>query len=376
MKSQMKTISLLFIVIMLLVPLTLPCTAYAALSDPKIDMQTFLNTVANIDTSKYNVTTLSDDYQVIDNTGQRQVRYVIENENGTIDATCLYKNETLVSFIMNVPYGVPTFARTPADDLYKIVNATLDNYMNYLGSTRILVFKDLFNIISSTDNAVISSGNLKLTITSSGLTKTFVWAETLEGFQAFELIFYNGYLKTLNDEQAVYAIVNENQTINQNAALEIARSVIQNFSWTQNSNRANVENVTRFTIKEEAIKSTLCLQTRESQILYPLWRIEVPLNQIYFNNNPVDAGSGIVVGIWADNGELSYCHEITYGGVTFAQSTPTIQPTSEPDDSMNMLMAALAVGTVVFVIVLLVTLLIFKRAIRKFALAKNQAQTG
>jgi hypothetical protein len=241
-----------------------------------------------------------------------------------------------------------------------------------------LVFKDLLNIISSTDSAVISSGSLKLTITSNGLTKTFVWTETFEGLesQALELVFYNGYLKTLNDKQALYAIANENQTINQNAALEITHSTIQNFSWTQNSNRDNAENITSFTIKNEAIKSTLCLQAKENQTLYPLWRVEIPLSKIYVNNNAIDAESGIVVGIWADNGELSYCHEISYGGVTLPQPTQTIKPTSEPDDSMNMLMAALAVGTVVFAIVLLVTLLIFKRAIRTFTEAKNQAQTS
>lgn len=44
----------------------------------------------------------------------------------------------------------------------------------------------------------------------------------------------------------------------------------------------------------------------------------------------------------------------------------TTQPTLEPDNSVNMLMAAFAVGTVVFAIILLITLLIFKRAVKKF----------
>ncbi len=43
----------------------------------------------------------------------------------------------------------------------------------------------------------------------------------------------------------------------------------------------------------------------------------------------------------------------------------TIQPPLKPDNSINMLMAAFAVGTVVFAIILLITLLIFKRALKK-----------
>ncbi len=49
----------------------------------------------------------------------------------------------------------------------------------------------------------------------------------------------------------------------------------------------------------------------------------------------------------------------------------TIQPPLEPDNSINMLMAAFAVGTVVFTIILLITLLIFKRALKKSIKTKS-----
>lgn len=378
MKSQRKTCSLLLILAFLIVPFVIAPAIHAIASDPKTDALTFLENVANIDTSKYNITTLNDDYQVIDNTSQNQVRYVLENDNGTIDASCTYNNETLVSYSMSVTSGVLTLAQNFNGDVFVEANATLDRYMSYLGSSRVLAMKDLLNIVSSANSAIITSGNLKLTISSDDLTKSFVWVDAFNGVEslAFELVFYNGYLKTLNDKQALFEIADTTQTINQADAIEIAQNTLQNFSWTMNSNRDIAENITSFTLKEGALQETLSLQARENQTLYPVWRVEMPVDKIFVGNQAITAGSSIIVGVWADTGAISYCHEISYGGVISPLPTPTIEATPEPDNSMTLLMAALAVGTVVFAIMLIITLMIFKRAIKKHVQAKKQAQTN
>ncbi len=373
MKYQKKTCSLLLLLVILMVPLTVVPAVNAVVNEPKTDALAFLENVANIDASKYEITTLNDNYQVIGNTRQNQVRYVLENDNGTIDATCTYNNETLISYSMSVTTGAPIFAQNLTSDLFVEATATLDRYLSYLGSSRLLPMKDLLSIVSSVSSAIITSGNLKLTISSDGLTTSFVWVDTSTTVDslAFELVFYNGYLKTLNDKQALFPIADTTKVINQTYALEIAQNTIKNFSWTLNSNRDIAENITSFSLKEDALQETLSLQARENQTLYLLWRVEMPIDKIFVDNHAITAGSSIVVGVWADTGTISYCHEINYDGVISPSPTPTIEVTLEPDNSMTLLMAGLAVGTVVFAIMLIITLLIFRRALRKHAQARK-----
>lgn len=373
MKYQKKTCSLLLLLVILMVPLTVVPAVNTVVNEPKTDALAFLENVANIDASKYEITTLNDNYQVIGNTRQNQVRYVLVNDNGTIDATCTYNNETLISYLMSVTTGAPLFAQNLTGDVFVEATATLDRYLSYLGSSRLLPMKDLLSIVSSVSSAIITSGNLKLTISSDGLTTSFVWADASTSVDslAFELVFYNGYLKTLNDKQALFPIADTTKVINQTYALKIAQNTIKNFSWTLNSNRDIAENITSFSLKEDALQETLSLQARENQTLYLLWRFEMPIDKIFVDNHAITAGSSIVVGVWADTGTISYCHEINYDGVISPLPTPTIEVTLEPDNSMTLLMAGLAVGTVVFAIMLIITLLIFRRALRKHAQARK-----
>ena len=343
---------------------------HAVASTPKDSMLTFLQNVANINVSSYNVTLVSngEPYNVINSASQEQVRYILQNANGTLDATCLFQNNALVWFMMSVTSGTPTLIKQPSTDLLSDANTVLDNYMNYSGSNHVQVMKDLLNTVNSAKDTTITNGNINLTITIDGLTGQFEWVNTYNGAggPGMSIEFYNGTLENLDDHESLFSIGSTAVNINQASAINIALTRLKNFTWSIGSDPITAENVTKFTLKTNSTEATLSMQVRgDLTTLYPMWRIEIPVDQIYIGNN-LWSGSptSVVVGIWADTSAVNYCQELSYGG-SIPQPTDTPSLPQTTSNSMAWLTFGIVIGAVVITMTIAAVTIVNKRRTKR-----------
>jgi hypothetical protein len=325
-------------------------------SEPKENALTFLTNVANIDLSRYNSTLVSD--QVAYNTayGGHEIRYNLKNDNNTLDTTFMFKDDKLVWCTIYVLSGEPIFAKKATDDLYLQANELLEQYQSYTGSSKYQAMQDTLKLIDYTKDSTVVLGDTKLTTYSDGLAKGFTWTTIYNGVEVLtlQIEFYNGYLETFNDQGALFTIGSSIQNIDQQKAISIALDQAKNFSWTIGSDPATAVEVSSFTVNDEDIQATLSMQVREDSTLYPMWRVELPINEIHVGDQVIsDMASSVVVGIWADTGAINYCHEISYGG--------TIPTDSQSDNSAGWLYLTLMAGAVVAATLIVVTSVVLKK---------------
>jgi hypothetical protein len=328
----------------------------------KNNMLAFLRNVVNIDLSSYNVTLISaqEPYNVLNSANQEQIRYKLQNSNGTLDATCLFQNNALVWFMMSFTGGTPALIEQPSNDPLTNANAVLDNYMKYTGSKNIQSKKDLLNTVNSAKDTTISNGNLKLTISTGEFTSQFDWINTYNGATGpgFSFEFYKGILVSLDDHESTFTIGSASVKVDQINAINIAVDRLKNFTWSISSGPAKAENVTKFTLLTDNAAATLSMQVREDlTTLYPMWRVEIPVDQIYVGDKMWSGSpTSIAVGIWADTGVINYCQELSYGG-----SSQSIQTDTQSDNSAGWLYLALMAGAVVAATLIVVTSVVLKK---------------
>jgi hypothetical protein len=330
--SKSALILLILAIALLYVPL-----ANASTLSPKDNTLVFLTNVASIDISKYNVSLVSDKqpYNVINGASQEEVRYMLENKNGKLDVTALFKDSKLIWCTMYVLSGTPSFIQSPSANMLDQVRTILDRYQTFTGSSRYQSMKDILGSVNSTTDATISQGNTKLVIHSDGLAKGFEWTNTYNGVDGpgLQLEFYNGILETFNDQAALFTIGSTVKNIDEEDAINIALNQIKNFSWSINSNSTAMQ-VSKFTLLNNFTQATLTLQVREDSTLYPMWRVEIPVDQVYLSDGTLSNGVySIAVGIWADTGAISYCQALSYGGAINGAPT-TMQTSTKPQSKM------------------------------------------
>lgn len=356
-KKEIYYVSFLTLAILLLVQF-LPISN-AVTSNPKEKSLTFLTTVANIDLSKYNSTLVSD--QVAYNTayGGHEVRYNLKSSNNTLDTTFMFKDDKLVWCTIYVLSGEPIFAKKATADLNLQASDLLEQYQSYTGSSKYQAMQDTLKLIDYTKDSAVVLGDIKLTTYSDGLAKGFTWTTAYNGVEVLtlQIEFYNGHLETFNDQGALFTIGSSIKNVDQQKAISIALDQAKNFSWTIGSDSATAVKVSSFTINDTDIQATLSMQVREDSTLYPMWRVELPINDIHVGDKVIsDMVSSIVVGIWADTGAINYCHEISYGG-----SSQTCQTDTQSDNSAGWLYLSLMAGAVVAATLIVVTSVVLKK---------------
>ena len=340
----------------------------------KTDALLFLSNVASIDTSKYNITLVSDKtpYNVVNSAGQEQIRYKLENTNNALDATWLFNNGKLVWFTMSVISGSPVFTKIQSADLIVKANSVLDNYANYTGSSRFQVKKDTLGTVSTPDDTTVTVGNTKLAIFSDGFMKGFGWTN-YNGINGpgFSIEFANGTLVSLDDHESLFTVGSTALNVNVAQAIGIALDEIKTFSWTVG---ADAKPVTNFTVVSKAVQAKPIMQVREDSTLYPFWRVEVPVDKFYVGNTLYYTNStSIVVGVWADTGAISYSKALSYGGsmhdmsdssqLTIASSPQSISSSTSPQPDNNKVSpsSAGAFGAVALIVAIAVVALIVRK---------------
>jgi hypothetical protein len=330
----------------------------------------FIENVLPIDNSQYNVTfrppfpgfTPIDDRFLVET-------YSLESKDSSLTFICSYYEGVLYQCQLGVDKGSIVTDR-PYANTTDAAKSFLEKYQAYskLDSTELIA---MLTNVDPNKNTTTISGSLKLTITHKDLPGTwfgdsinFRWVRTINGceYLLIDATFRDGVFAGFIDHRARYSIGDTTVNISKEQAIKIAMEAINNYSYRMSADWV----VTGFNITEERTVANLIPTVREGNVLYPYWSVTLPLNGTW-------PGSvrELLVSIWADTGEVFFCHHQAYGGNDLisdgnsSYETVTTSPSPSPPENneapMDPDMAAITTVATIAIAAATIILIVKKR---------------
>jgi len=207
-------------------------------------------------------------------------------------------------------------------------------------------------MVSKVESTTVKLGNIKLTLLVEGSFASFQWSYVYDGSEqpGMDISFRDGDIWSFGEIYSIFKVGSTTIKVTKEEAISIARERAKSFSWKVGLGADALE-VREFTVLETPVKAELSMQAREPLTLYPFWRVTLYLDKTYPGNI-----IGIVVGVWADTGEVRYIETLSYGGATFPEDmgVPTEQVSPQPTDVTLIVMIAAGVMIVIGVIALVI----------------------
>jgi hypothetical protein len=280
----------------------------------------FIENVLPIDITQYNITLsnygvpkLPDIGTYKQNDGNQEVlAYSLESEDSSMNVICTLNEGILYMCQADTQRG-SVIADKQYANTADAAKSFLEKYQTFskLDSTEMIAM--LANV-DPTKNMTTTSGDLKLTITHKDLTGTafgdsinFRWVRTINGcdYLAINAVFRDGAFSSFVDHRARYAIGDTAVNISKEQAIDIAMKYIQNYSYRISDNIV----VSDFNVTEDKTVANLVPTVREGNVLYPYWSVLLYLNQTY-----PGSVTSLLLGIWADEGDVFFCNYQAFGG--------------------------------------------------------------
>jgi hypothetical protein len=265
-----------------------------------------MQSVAQIDLTKYQTTLLSDTHQVQADCGgvvEEVLKYSLVSSGGSLDIDLRFRDNHLSLYQLSIVEGVPNFAlsytqRPPTDSL----EATKGIISRYASVSNDSYLSEMAMLLSSANKSTTESslGNTKLKILTIGDSSQISLMYSANGgdfaAKSVRLMFRNGVLEELVDDWFLYRIDNTEINVSGPEAIQTARNAAKTFSWNASGTK-----VTTFNILDEPVSAIFFPHPRTDPLfLVPYWYITLYLDKEY----PGGVNS-IAVGIWADTGQVA-----------------------------------------------------------------------
>jgi hypothetical protein len=252
------------------------------------------------------------------------------------------------------------------------VKGFLERYQAYskLDSTEMIA---MLSNVDPAKNTTITQGTLKLTATHKDLSDTvfgdsvrFRWVQTFNGcdYLAVNLVFRDGVFSSLVDRRQLYSIGDTAVNISKEQAVKIAMEYVESYSYRISDEYV----VSDFNVVEDQTVAKLVPTVRESNVLYPYWSVTLYLDKKY-----PGSVTNLLLGIWADSGEVYFCHYQAYGGSDLISDgssdfeLPTTLPSPSPPENIGTsidLSTASIIAVATIIIAVSTTIILFKKRIK------------
>ncbi|MDH5691215.1 MAG: hypothetical protein OEY81_07300 [Candidatus Bathyarchaeota archaeon] len=286
----------------------------------------FLTDVIGFDMIKYNAQ-LSDyhveypsDYGGLT---QEEVIYTLESARSKLFVGCVFINKTLAVYGLKVLEGSPLYVQPQPANVLDATKGLLDRYQTYSGASHLQEMQDMLDIVTEIANMTTISGNVKFQMSVSGNLTSISWMYTCNGIdfivKKIGVSFKNGALRGFQNNWDLYKVGSTDVNVSEEEAIRIARERAKDYM-------VNVwpgPDVELDLVEEPLITRLTGSRGREPLTLYPFWFVELYFNKVYNNSYAMQ------VGIWADTGEIEYCHATGFMGGSPDGETPTT-PTTDP----------------------------------------------
>lgn len=278
----------------------------------------FIQKVLSLDTSKYNVSikTLAAPAPSFATIQQLElaptlVDYDLNSSLYSIKITCTFTKGVLTMCNMDVRNDTLSSLRQYRN-LTEIVKDFLGNYQAFSGQDCTTMIETLANVNPKNNQDSTLSGSLKLTTTHKDLSDTafgdtyqFSWVYTYNNcdYPALIVSYRDGVFSAFKDERAIYSLGDTTVNISKEQAIAIAMEAIKNYSYRMSNDWV----VTGFNVTENKITANLLSTVKDGSVLYPYWSVTLPLNGTW-----PGSVTELLVGIWADTGEIYFVHYQAY----------------------------------------------------------------
>lgn len=309
------------------------CLAQASVSSAQKKTVAFIENALPIDIAQYNITLTNYGVPNMPDIGSYKrdpthevLTYSLESEDSTIDVICNLHDSVVYQCQVGVRKGSVITDKEYVNTA-DAAKSFLEQYQDYskLDSTKMIA---MLSNVDPTKNATITSGDLKLVIThkyapetSFGDSIDFRWVQTVNGcdYLLVDTVFRDGALSGFIDHRIRYSIGNTTVNISKEQAKAIAMEYIENYSYQM----AGDYWISGFNITEEKTVANLTPTVKEGNVLYPHWSVTLYLNQTY-----PGSVTSLLLGIWADSGEVFFCYHQAYGGSDLSSD-------SNPNNSLS-----------------------------------------
>jgi hypothetical protein len=263
--------------------------------------------VVQIDTTKYQVTLLSDTVENRSELGgmpEEIQKYSLKSEGSNIDLVLRFRNNHLSLYQLSLIQGIPPFAplyiQPQATNTMEAAKNLIDRYRTSSGESYLEEINTLLSTAPETSSEqTLGTVKMKTTVYLDNVVILFTYNSNGYPFSAksLRMQFEDHVLKEMSDDWFLFKISNNaTVNINEEQAIQIARNAAQNYEWT-----ANGQTISDFTILQEPSSAVFYPHPRNERLtLVPYWYITLYLDKEY----PVQVNS-ITVGVWADTGEVA-----------------------------------------------------------------------
>jgi len=276
------------------------------------EAKTIIQDVLQIDTSKYQMTLLSDTVQVradLDGMVEEIMQYSLVNAESQFDLTLRFRDGYFSLFQISQLEGYPSFpliytVPQPTD----IVQACQGLIGRYKAAFNYPYMGQVDSLMASANDltTVQTLGNTNLQISSYNGAADITLMYTANGtnFQAKSInLVYNDYALTqFSDDWFLYTIGSTEVNITQAQAVQVAMSAVKTYSYNMNGSR-----VSNFQVLSSPVSAELYPKPRTNNLtLYPYWYVTLHLAKTY-----PGGVNEIAVGVWADTGLASNIQAIS-----------------------------------------------------------------
>ena len=319
----------------------LPTECSAELTAPEKTL-IFLKDVVKVDVAKYNATLVRNWVDYPPHWGglaEELVRYSLDGGNeSNLYVTCRFREDMLHSCSLQVRKGSPFFAEPQPTSLLDAAKGFLERHQTYSKASYIQKMRSMLDMVDETEDATVTSGNIKLTVLSQEVQNypaeavdrtLFEWIYTVNGVDApqnvVRVTFEEGIFKSLVNDWDLYSIGSSEVNVSREEAINLARNAAEDYTLQiyLEDGLTDVE----FNLADEPVRAKLSMYPRETLTVYPFWRIELYFDKYYYS------AYGIQVGIWADTGEIESCESLSGLGGPISEQDSTESSTEQNDDT-------------------------------------------
>jgi hypothetical protein len=281
----------------------------------------FLEDVVEVDVAKYNATLASNWVDYPPHWGglaEEVIRYDLDGGNeSNLRVTCRFREDMIHSYSLQVSKGSPFFAEPQPTSLLDAAKGFLERYRTYSKASYIQDMRSMLDMVDETEDATVTSGNIKLTVLSQKVQNypaeavdrtLFEWTYTVNGVDAPQNVvkvnFEEGVFMSFGNSWNLYSIGSSEVNVSREEAINLARNAAEDYTLRiyLEDGLTDVE----FKLVDEPVRVGLSMYPRETLTVYPFWRIELYFDKHYYS------AYGIQVGIWADTGEIESCESLSW----------------------------------------------------------------
>ena len=231
---------------------------------------------------------------------EENMQYSLTSSDSKLQVFFRYRNNELSRYQLVILEGVPIYSQAQSHIVLDQSQGVLARYSDYHPTNYLANMSEMMNLVKTNGNTEIKQGDIKLNATianDENAQITMMYTENNVDFspKSVSMTFEDRALTELINGWAIFTIGNTNVKISSDRAVELAKNVLNGYSWTAPDGQV----VSQFNILSEPSAITFHPSTRDGVELYPQWVVIFYLDKVY----PGDVYR-ISVGVWADTGDI------------------------------------------------------------------------